>query len=383
MNLCLSLRSDTMKIAVISTVWFPLSHADVIVTRWMKPFPNDAAKGWSHPASTIASAWIEQRPNNDIGVRFCAENGILLTETIEQALTLGTETLAVDGVLLIGEHGDYPRNEFGQKLYPRKRLFDEIVKVFRTSGRAVPVFNDKHFSWDFAECCEMMRVSDELGFCLYGGSSLTHCPCVPSQPVKTGEEIFEALALFYGGPEDYGFHSMEFLQAFLEKRSGGEKGIRAVRCLEGAAALQALSNGEVARDLLLHALACHGYPAEEAIISFVLERTEGAVLFQFEYMDGLRVSHVMLPKFVSNWVASLRLSDGQIRSCEVDCGRGGPDFFGNFAYLNVQLEKLFRTRQPPTPPLRTHLVSGALQAVLQAAKQDGRWMDTPQLSIAY
>lgn len=372
-----------MKIAVISTVWFPLSHADVIVTRWVEPFPNDAAKGWSRPASSITSAWIEQRPDNDIGVWFCAENGIQLTETIEQALTLGTGTLAVDGVLLIGEHGDYPRNEFGQKLYPRKRLFDEIVKVFRASGRAVPIFNDKHFSWDFAESCEMMRVASELGFCLYGGSSLPHCPCVPCPPVETGEEVSEALALFYGGPDDYGFHSLEFLQAFLERRAGGEKGIRAVRGLEGEAVVQAIANGEVDADLLLHALACHGYPAKKEMISFVLERTEDAVLFQFEHVDGLRVSHLMLPKFVSNWVASVRLGDGQSRSCEVDCGKGGPDFFGNFAYLNVQLEKLFQTGEPPTPPARTHLVGGALQAALQATKLQGQWVATPGLSVSY
>ena len=63
------------------------------------------------------------------------------------ALTLGTGKLAVDGVLLIGEHGNYPRNDSGQILYPRYELMEQIVSVFRKTGRSVPVFNDKHLSY--------------------------------------------------------------------------------------------------------------------------------------------------------------------------------------------------------------------------------------------
>ena len=370
-----------MKITVISTVWFPLSHTDVIVTRWVKPYYTDADCGWTQPESVIASAYIEQRPANDIGVKFCTENDIPLFESVEKALTLGTGKLAIDGVLLIGEHGDYPRNEFGQKLYPRKRLFDEIVRVFRASGRSVPVFNDKHFSWDFTESREMIETAKELGFPLYGGSSLTHCPCDPKPPVEQGTNLREAVVLFYGDPDDYGFHSFEFAQALLEKR--GETGIRAVRALEGQAVRDAVASGEVPEDLLLSALTRHGYPDEASVIPFVMERVEVPVLFQIEHSDGLRVTHLLLPKFVSNWVAALRLDTGEIRSCQVNGGKGGADFFNNFAWLNAQLEKFFQTGRPPTSPLRTHFVSGALQAALQALKENGRWVETPHLAIAY
>ena len=37
----------------------------------------------------------------------------------------------MDGVVLVGEHGQYPRNEKGQTKYPRYEFFQEIVKVFR------------------------------------------------------------------------------------------------------------------------------------------------------------------------------------------------------------------------------------------------------------
>ena len=52
----------------------------------------------------------------------------------------------MDAVLIIGEHGAYPYNEYGQHLYPRYRFFKEVTRVFREDGRAVPVFNDKSVS---------------------------------------------------------------------------------------------------------------------------------------------------------------------------------------------------------------------------------------------
>jgi len=371
-----------MKIAVITTVWFPLSHADVIVTRWVKPFPTDENCGWSKPHSKIASAYIEQKPHNDIGMSFCVDKGIFLAESIADALTLGTGRLAVDGVLLIGEHGDYPDNEFGQKLYPRKRLFDAIVKVFHTTGKSVPVFNDKHFSWNFKESGEMLETATRLGFALYGGSSLPHCPNLPELKLDQ-QEISAAVALFHGSPEAYGYHSMEFVQALIEKRRDGEKGIRRVRSLKEHAAQDVILSGEISRDLLMQALINQGYPDDEAIIPFIMQRVEGTLVFQLEHLDGVIVSHLLLPKFVSNWAVSIGLRTKEVRACQVDPGRGSPDFFQNFAFLNARLESFFQTGVPPTSPLRTHLVTGMLEASLHALKAGGEWLETPHLTISY
>ena len=81
------------------------------------------------------------------------KHGFPIFNSIEDALSLQSDALAVDGVLSIGEHGDYPTNSKGQKLYPRKRFFEGITRAFRQLGQVVPVFSDKHLGpvWEDAK----------------------------------------------------------------------------------------------------------------------------------------------------------------------------------------------------------------------------------------
>ncbi len=372
-----------MKLAVISTVWFPLSHTDVIVTRWLDPYPGDEMHGWRKPSSSIASIHIEQFPGHDIGKKICETAGIPMFDSIRGALTLGGDQLAVDGVLLIGEHGDYPTNGYKQKLYPRKRLFDAIAAVFRETGRAVPVFNDKHLSWSFDESREMVETACELGFPLYAGSNIPHCKLEPAAPLREGEGVTEALTLYSGDAEHYGFHIIEFALSLLEKRPGGETGVRSVRSLDDQGVRDAIASGEIPHDLLLNALERHGYPVKSEIIPFILDRTEGLIAYLFEHHDGLRVTHLLIPKFVTEWIVTVRTSDGELRSCRSVAGSYA-DFFSNFAHLNVKLEEFFTTAKAPTPILRTHLAAGALEAALHAlVDHEGERVETPQLKLNY
>jgi hypothetical protein len=134
------------QIAAIVTQYFLHSHADVIVGKYLAGFPTD--EGLISPRVQIVSMYLDQVHSNDIGVAAAKEHGVPLYPSIRQALTLGGAELAVDGVLLIGEHGDYPVNERGQTLYPRRPFFEQIAAAIATSGRVVPVFSDKHLAYE-------------------------------------------------------------------------------------------------------------------------------------------------------------------------------------------------------------------------------------------
>src|ERR1700752_4620759 len=146
-----------------------------------------------YPDLGLAGLFIEQQKENDVGRAIAKKHGVPLFDSIEKTLTLGGDKLAVDGVLLIGEHGDYPYNDKGQKLYPRHELFQKIVEVFKKSGRGVPVFNDKHLSYDRKKAKEMVGAARKVGFPLMAGSSLPITWRRPEVELPLGCEIKDAL----------------------------------------------------------------------------------------------------------------------------------------------------------------------------------------------
>ena len=143
-------RADAKKrVATIITEYRLNSHADVIAGRLIGGYEYEGKR--REPAVQVVSMYTDQVPKNDLSRGLAAKHDVKIYPTVRDTLTLGGSNLAVDAVVLIGEHGNYPDNEKGQKLYPRYRLYRQIVEVFRASGRSVPVYCDKHFSTAWAE----------------------------------------------------------------------------------------------------------------------------------------------------------------------------------------------------------------------------------------
>src|SRR5436853_6459188 len=121
------------KIALIGTVVTRHSHAQHFLDRLAMGY--NWAGAWLKPRLDVASLYIDQFPEADLARGRSKRYSIPLFSSIADALTLGTGKLAVDGVVIIGEHGSYPKNEKGQTLYPRYDFFKQVVKVFEASGR--------------------------------------------------------------------------------------------------------------------------------------------------------------------------------------------------------------------------------------------------------
>jgi hypothetical protein len=126
----LAVADPGLRFGLLRMACLPIASAKAI---------HGTAGRWHSPAVEIASFYADQFPDKDMARRVSRDYKVPLYPSIAEALCLGGKDLAVDAILLIGEHGDYPVNAKGQRAYPRKRFFDESVKVFRTSGRvAVP-----------------------------------------------------------------------------------------------------------------------------------------------------------------------------------------------------------------------------------------------------
>src|SRR3954467_2679264 len=125
-------RPARPKLAAITTVYFKYSHTQHIVDRFLEGY------GWNgthhHPPMDLVSLYVDQIGGTDLSKdRARRFPSMKMYPTIAEALTLGGSKLAVDGIVVVGEHGKYARNEKGQTLYPRYEFFQEIFKVIRAS----------------------------------------------------------------------------------------------------------------------------------------------------------------------------------------------------------------------------------------------------------
>lgn len=220
------------RIACVVTYWAaPGSHADWIITKLLDGY---WWQGEHTPSRVdVVSAYIHQLPESGLGQKVCKAKGIPIFKTVGEALTLGGNELAVDGVVLVGEHGNYHTNLLGQKYYPRWWLYSQIVQVFEKSKRSVPVFNDKHLSTSWDEAKWMFEKSRELKFPLFGGSSIPFYYRKPEVELAVDTPVRASVVAGGAGDEGSLFHCVDVLQSFVERRKGGETGVAAVQCIRG------------------------------------------------------------------------------------------------------------------------------------------------------
>ena len=365
---------DRKKIAAIITEYRPNSHADVMVTKFLKGFPTD--EGLIPPRVDVASLYIDQFPENDLGRALAAEHNVPVYPSIVKALTLGGNVLAVDGVLLIGEHGDYAWNEKAQQLYPRKYFMEQICGVFATSKRAVPVYNDKHLSYNWHDAKWMVDRAASLGAPFMAGSSLPLGWRNPWLEYERGTPVEEAIAIGFSGLDIYGFHTLETLQCMVERRVGGETGVEAVTCLEGDAVWEAAKAGLWSRELAEAACA----PIENKPQGRMEDHCENPALFLVEYRDGLRGGVLMLNGYVSDLAYAGLVSD-EIQGTEFYVQNGPPH--AHFSYLSLNIEEMFVTGVPTYPVERTLLTTGVLEAALDSRHQGYIRLETPHLELSY
>lgn len=363
------------KIAAIITTYFQHSHADVIATKYMKGFPTD--EGHRMPRVDLASIYLDQIDSRDIGVGLAEEHEVPIYPSIRQALTLGGSELAVDGVLLIGEHGDYPHNEFEQHMYPRRYMFEQICGVFASSGRSVPVFCDKHLSYNWDDANWMYERSKVLDVPFMAGSSLPTCWRQPFLEHALDTPLESAIAIGYGGVESYGFHALETLQCMTERRQGGESGVVAVQCLEGEAVWEAADSGRWSMDLAAAACA----EIKKRPDTTIVEGCPNPTLFLIEHRDGFCSAMLMLNGYVSDFAYAGKHSDN-IYATEFYLQNGPP--YSHFSYLSLNIEEMFLTGVPQYPVERTLLTTGILDTIMHSRAQGHIQLETPHLAeLAY
>jgi len=388
--LAISAAPGQPKIAAICTIYFKFSHSQHIVDRFLIGY------GWNgthhKPPFDLCSLYVDQIGANDLARGRVQEfPGTRLYSSIADALTLGTGKLAVDGVLLIGEHGKYARNEKGQTKYPRYEFFREITKVFESSGRSVPVFNDKHLSWNWDWAKEMYDTSRRLKFPLMAGSSLPVTWRTPSVEMPAKAKVREAVCVCYGGVDSYDFHGLESLQCMVERRQGGESGVKWVQAYRGANFWKALQAGVWSRDLMDAAL-CRSHTLKPSREGFnndfptpesMQRLVKNPVAYVYQHNDGLQSTLILLSGLVEDFNFACRIDgrkDPFSTQMYLPMPPGRTTLANFFSPLTANIERLFQEKRSPYPLERTLLTTGLTAAGVESLFQQEKRLDTPHLS---
>ena len=368
----LAAAGEPKKIAAIITEYRPGSHADVVIGKYLEGYGQDERA--PYPRSKIVSMFTEQIPKEDMSRERAKKFGVPIYRTVSEALTLGGEKLAVDGVILIGEHGSYPMNDKEQTLYPRFEMFLKITDVFRQSGRAVPVFNDKHLSWSWRQAKRMVEISRELKFPMLAGSSVPVAMRIPSIDAPFGVRQNNAVAISYSGLDIYGFHLLEALQCLTERRRGGETGVRSVQCFEGDPCWRYISQNAWVQRLFDQALTKSNTRKRGEARALV----KNPSVFAIEYSDGLRAAAFLMTGMVEDFTAAIDL-EGRTEPFSVlmNLQNGRPHH--HFGCLVKKIEELFETGRAPYPVERSLLTSGMLDFALESRFQGHKKLATPEL----
>jgi hypothetical protein len=376
---------DRLKVAAVLTEFTYRSHAHVLLENFLEPYLFNG--NLTSPGMDVVSFYVDQFSERDMAREVAAKYNIKIYPTIAGALCLGGEHLAVDAVLSIGEHGKYPINEKGQQEYPRKRFFDEIVSVFRRSGRVAPIFNDKHFSyrWDWAK--EMVDTARRMKIPLMAGSSVPLAQRRPPLEIPRGAKIIEAVSIHSGPIESYDFHGLEVLQSMVESRRGAETGIARVQFLQGESIWKAAHDGLWSPDLAQAALSTDLPLPNVSAPDLIRPPSQGtpfvhhAILAQ--YRDGLR--SIVLGVSGGGgikWHFACRIA-GEPKPLATSFYVGPWQNRNLFKALAHAIQIHFREPRAPYPVERTLLTTGALAAAMDSRFEGGRALDTPHLNVDY
>ena len=330
-------------------------------------------------------------PPADLSAGRSREFGFRLCADIPEALRCGGDRLAVDAVLAIVEQGDYPRNDRDQILYPRYDFFQQCVQVFEEEGRAVPYFNHESLSFSFVEAQSMVATSERLKFPLLAGSWLPLTWRLPDIDMPLGAQVHEAVMVGMGPLDGMDFDALEAMQSMLERRKGGESGVRAVQLLEGDDVWEAGESGRWSKELLSSALSrsdsplgltvLDGRPQDMVAAGVLPQLVKDPAAYCIEYNDGTRAALLMLNGANNDFTFSARVAGAGLVSTQFF--RAPAPNVNYTACLAAKIEQMLTTGRAPYPVRRTLLTSGILEAGVLSRHRLNQRLETPHLAVRY
>jgi len=266
--------------------------------------------------------------------------------------------------------------------------------VFKSSGRSVPYYNDKHLSWNWDWAKDMYDTSRRMGFPLMAGSSLPVTWRMPSVEMPLGATVREAVCVTYGNVDSYDIHALEGIQCLVERRKGGETGVEWLQAYRGDNFWKAYEQ-EVWSHALFKAALCRSQSLRCGRQSFTgayptLQEMKALardpVAYHYQYKDGLRGTIMLMGGMVEDFTFAAEI-EGQLRPFStlmyLSHFTQGATLESYFSPLVHYIEQMMATGKEPYPVERVLLATGMVCAGVDSLFQGQQRIETPQLAIRY
>ena len=194
-----------------------------------------------------------------------------------------------------------------------------------------------------------------------------------------------------GGSDPMDYHALEAMQCMIERRKGGETGVKSVQMIEGDAVWKAGEEGRWSKELLTSALSRSDTPqgltvqdgrTQDLVGNGELPKlVKNPAAYFIEHNDGLKTTLLMLNGAVQDFNFAARVRGAGVKSCQFLLTPVPNVTYS--ACLVDKIEEMFATGRAPYPVERTLIVSGMLESCLTSKLEGSKRLETPHLSVRY
>lgn len=358
------------KIAFVLEDFRVPSPAQQLLDRFLIGFPDEGV--FRPPPAARVSVWLPDNGAQADLDRRRTDHGLERETAFETALRGAAAWVCASGTL------DSPP--------PEGMLRRTIERAEPGSAGFVPGL----LAPDWKEATELIHLARSRRIRLLAGTALPFAWHLPEVSVAKGARIKEALIVTQGPFPLAELMGLEGLLPELERRRGGETGIRRVRGLFGPAVWPAGDRGDWPWPLLAAAISRSNTPQGDPVADGRTQDLVGLGLvpglareprgWLLEHRDGVRSAILALDGVVADINFAVRLKDGSMISAQVY--QAPPPAQHQYSRLSAALAASFAGGAAPWPVDRNRLTAGILEEfrAAQAAQQEG-WVATPELEV--
>lgn len=360
------------------------SPAQHLVDRFLMGYARDGE--FHKPGQREVSAYVMM--TNEGGFDKRAEDfGLRVASTAEQAVD------GADAVVVVSRKPGVMAN-------------DRLLRIaLDRAPEGAACFVHGALSSNLALGREAVSVARSRKISLLAGSALNVAHRLPAVEVPAGTALSEALIVVQinqvMGPGQSGagsgtlggaeMNALEGLLPIIERRAGGESGIRSIRWMEGDDIWKAGDKGLWSRPLLAAALSRSNSPQGDPVLDgrtqdifglgLVRKLARQPVAWQLTHHDGLKTTILVLDGVVNDFNFAVRSSNGRTFSAQLF--RAPPPVEQHYSLLMATIEDFLRGGASPWRVERNLLIAGLLENFRRPLARSGRVVETPDLALAY